>query len=440
MSLELRCEGAINGLSEEQRTALLERSLARDSEVSTTAAGIIEKVRQGGDRALFEFAREYDGAELTTLEVPRSEWKAAAADLDGDVRTSLERAARNIRRFHEALVPAPVRMEVEPGVVLERRVAPLGRAGVYAPGGRASYPSSVLMGVIPARAVGVEEVVVCCPPGQDGQVAAVVRAACWISNADRLFAVGGAGAVAALAYGTESVPQVDVVVGPGNAYVNEAKRQVAGTVRIDSPAGPSELLIMADHTAPPAWVAAELIAQAEHDVDACVGAVCLTESVLTDIRRALADELTRTPRSDTARAALARHGFLLVASDEAEAVDFATRYAPEHLSIMVENASEIAEKTCTAGTIFVGPSSSVAFGDYLSGANHVLPTAGAARAFSGLSAEHFLRSYTVQTITEEGARALAGPTASLAEAEGLPGHAAAARLRDSIPSASGSTL
>lgn len=439
MTLDISSEGRVADLAEDDQRRLFERSLAADSAAASTAAEIIERIRVEGDDALFDLAARFDGASLESLEVPKDQWKAAADALPDDLRAALDRAARNIGRFHAALVPPPVRYEPEPGVVLERRVAPVRRAGVYAPGGRAAYPSSVLMGAIPARAAGVNEVVVCSPPGADGQVSAPVLAACWFSGADRLFAVGGAGAVAAMALGTESVPRVDVLVGPGNAYVNEAKRLLAGTVRIDSPAGPSELLVVADESARPDWVAAELVAQAEHDADACVGAVCVGSDVAADVRRALAMALNTAPRADIARAALARHGFILAAESRKEALRFANHYAAEHLSLMVSDPDAAAERMRTSGTVFVGGASSVAFGDYMTGANHVLPTAGTSRSFSGLGAEHFLRSYTVQTLTPEAASEMSDDTSVFADAEGLPGHAAAARLRRMPSSPEGRT-
>lgn len=433
MTLDLSAEGRVADLDEAEERRLFERALAEDSAVASAAADIIARVRAEGDAALFDLAAQFDGASLEALEVPKAQWKAAAERLREDFRAALDRAARNIGRFHAALVPPPVQYQPEPGVVLERRVAAVRRAGVYAPGGRAAYPSSVLMGAIPARAAGVNEVIVCSPPGPDGEVSAPVLAACWFSGADRLFAVGGAGAVAAMALGTQTIPRVDVLVGPGNAYVNEAKRLLAGTVRIDSPAGPSELLVLADASARPDWVAAELVAQAEHDVDACVGAVCIGSDVAADLRRALTMALNTAPRAEIARAALARHGFILAAESRKEALRFANRYAAEHLSLMISEPGEAAERMRSSGTIFVGGPSSVAFGDYMTGANHVLPTAGTSRSFSGLGAEHFLRSYTVQTLTTDAAAAMAEATGVFADAEGLPGHAAAARLR-SAPS------
>lgn len=427
--LRLFCEGRLADLAPAARAHLLERAAADAPELASTVAGILEDVRARGDAALRDMAERFDGVRLEALELPRERWDDALDALPDGVRRALERAAANIRAFHEAQRPADVTLEVEPGVRITRTWWPLARVGVYAPGGRAAYPSSVLMGVVPARAAGVGEVVVCSPPGPDGLPPAEVLAACAIAGADRLFALGGAGAVAALAFGTESVPAVDAVVGPGNRWVTEAKRQVAGRLVIDSPAGPSEVLVLADDGADAGLVAHELLAQAEHDPDAACVLVTTSEALAGRVRAALARLLADAPRRDVAAQALAANGAVLVAASLDEAVAFAEAYAPEHLSVMTAEAADVARRVHTAGTSFVGPWASVAFGDYLTGANHVLPTAGRARSFSGLSTHHFLRASTVQEITAEGAASMADDVALLAGAEGLPAHAAAALAR-----------
>ena len=425
--LRLFARGRLADLDAETTARLLDRAPTDDPRLAESVSKLIADVRARGDGALLEMAERFDGVRLRSLEVPRGAWARAAAALDPVVRAALERAAGNIRRFHAAQLPADVSLEVEPGVRVTRTWAPLSRVGVYAPGGRAAYPSSVLMGVVPAKAAGVPEVVVCSPPGPSGLPPAEVLAACAIAGADRLFAIGGAGAVAALVHGTESVPRVDAVVGPGNRWVTEAKRQVAGEVTIDSPAGPSEVLVLADQTASARSVALEVLAQAEHDPDAACVVVTTHAPLAAEVEAALAELLEEAPRADICRQALASAGAVLVADALGEALDFVERYAPEHLSVMTRNAAEDARAVRTAGTTFVGPAASVAFGDYMSGANHVLPTAGRARSFSGLSTAHYLRSYTIQEIDPEGARSMANDVASLAAAEGLPAHAAAAR-------------
>ncbi len=429
MTLELRATGRIAELDAERRAALLERQPMDDPALGPAVARIVEEVRERGDAALLEMAERFDGVRLEAAEVPRPRWDEALAGLSAPVRRALERAAANIRRFHEAQRPNDVTVEVEPGLRITRRWVALERVGVYAPGGTAAYPSSVLMGVVPARAAGVDEVIVCSPPGPGGAPPAEVLAACAIAGADRVFALGGAGAVAAMAYGTGSVPAVDAIVGPGNRWVTEAKRQVAGTLRIDSPAGPSEVLVLCDDAADPELVALEMLAQAEHDPDAACVVVSTSERVARESAAALERLLAEAPRGEIARTALRSYGGIVVAATLEEALAFTDAFAPEHLSIMTTEAAGQARALRNAGTTFVGGAASVAFGDYLTGANHVLPTAGRSRSFSGLGIQHYLRSFTIQEMTDEAAAALAEDVGLLADAEGLPAHAAAARAR-----------
>lgn len=421
--------GALDSLDAAACARLFDRGRATDATVEHDVRRIIEDVRARGDAALRDMALRFDGARLEAIEVPRERCEGALRELDPDVRAALEQAASNIAAFHRAQLPQPMEMEPVPGVVLGRRAEPLRRVGVYAPGGRAAYPSSVLMGVIPAKVAGVDEVVVASPPGPDGLPPAAVLAACALAGADRVFATGGAGAIAAFALGTASVPRVDRVVGPGNAYVTEAKRQLTGVVAIDSPAGPSEILVIADDTADASLVAAELLAQAEHDPDAAAVLVAtdahLCDAVDAEIRRRLEVE----PRADIIRAALSARGALLTVDRLDDAVRFAEAYAPEHLLVVTRAPRELLPHLRAAGTIFLGAAASVAFGDYITGANHVLPTAGLARAWAGLSVNDFLRWATWQELSDGAAARLAAPTVALARAEGLPAHARAARLR-----------
>ncbi len=421
--------GRLSDVSAETFALLLDRKPRDDPGLASAVAAIITNVRTRGDAALREMAERFDGAELQTLEVPPARWEDALTGLDPAVRAGLERAAANVRRFHEAQVPADVTVEIEPGVTISRVSVPLERVGVYAPGGRAAYPSSVLMGVVPAKAAGVGEVVLCSPPDPSGLPSEEVMAAAAIAEADRLFTLGGAGAIAALAFGTESVAAVDAIVGPGNRWVTEAKRQVAGHLVIDSPAGPSEVLVVADTSAYARVVTLELIAQAEHDPDAACVLVTPSESLALAVEEELITMVPEAARADIVRKALMATGAILITETLDEAIEFANRYAPEHTSVMTENALEDARRITTSGTTFVGHSASVAFGDYLTGANHVLPTGGRARSFSGLSTHHFLRSFTLQEIDGAGADSLAKDVAVLARAEGLPGHAAAALAR-----------
>lgn len=416
-------------LSRSERSRLLDRRPSDEPGLASRVRTTLDRVRRDGDGALREMAREFDGVDLQDLEVPRERWDDALRTLDPRLREDLEEAVRNIDTFHRAQIPDDIQIVVRPGLTLGRRSVPLSVAGVYAPGGRAAYPSSVLMGVVPARAAGVEQVVVCSPPGPLGLPPNEVLAAAAMAGASRLFAVGGAGAIAAMAFGTHSVPRAQAVVGPGNRYVTEAKRQVAGEVIIDSPAGPSEVLVVADAGADPSLCALELVCQAEHDPDAAVAFVTDSPPLFERVHAALAEAAARTPRREIVETALLRNGALLLAEDWDGALGFAREYAPEHLALYSRDPRSDLEKIPTSGTAFLGQAAAVAFGDYLTGANHVLPTGGLARSFSSLSTLHFLRMYTWQEISPEAAAAMSPAVERMAEAEGLPAHAEAVRAR-----------
>ena len=426
-ALALRASGPLAALAGAERAALCERLPARDQQVRAVTAAILERVAREGDAALIALARELDGVALTTLEVPREQRRAALAALSPALRAAMERAVANLTSVHRAARPAASETSPEPGIRVGRRPDPIARVGAYAPGGRAAYPSSVLMTVVPGRVAGVGEIVLCSPPGPDGLPAPATLAAAELAGADRVFAIGGAGAIAAMAFGTASVPRVDRIVGPGNAWVCEAKAQVAGRVAIDCPAGPSELLVVADASADPSAVARELVAQAEHDPRASAVAVAIGAPAAEAIAHALARELAATPRREIVARSLARGGAVLSADTLAEALAFAGQYAPEHLMLALAEPGAALRDVRNAGTVFLGPASSVAFGDYLTGANHVLPTGGLARSYSGLSPLDFVRWTTWQQVTPGAAATLAGPAGALADAEGLPAHAAAAR-------------
>jgi histidinol dehydrogenase len=386
----------------------------------------VDRVRREGDAALRAMALQYDGATLDRIEVPEDRIRDALNGLPPDLRRAMSRAAANIARVHENSVPPAREIETEPGVLVGRRPDPLDSVGVYAPGGRASYPSSVLMGVIPARCAGVRQIVLCSPPDSDGLPPAPILAAAAIADVDRVFAIGGAGAIAAMAIGTESVPRTDKIVGPGNVYVAEAKLQLSGTVAFDSPAGPSELLVIADDESNPERIAREMLAQAEHDPLAAVVAVCASEAFALKLLAAVERSLHAQTRVSIIAEALGARGAILWSASRREVIDFACEYAPEHLLIAASDASDICSKVRNAGTIFLGESSSVSFGDYMTGANHVLPTGTLARSYSGLSTLDFVRWTTYQRISESAAAALADDVATFARAEMLPAHAAAA--------------
>lgn len=423
----IRQIAALDTLPPAERAGLCERRRPRDPAVRKVTAAILERVARDGDAALRSLARELDGVALDALEVPRERWRAALAAIDPPLRAALERSAANLATVHRAFRPRADEVSPEPGIRVGRRPDPLARVGVYAPGGRASYPSSLLMAVVPARIAGVAEVIVCSPPGPDGSPAAVVLAAAELAGADRLFALGGAGAIAAMALGTATVPRVDRIVGPGNAWVAEAKAQVAGTVSIDCPAGPSELVIVADAQADEETVARELIAQAEHGAGACAVAIAIGETPARRIASAIERLLAASPGNGAVAGALGDRGAVLWTDSLDRALDFVASYAPEHLMLAVADPAAALAEVRNAGSVFLGAQSSVVFGDYMTGANHVLPTGGLARSYSGLSPLDFVRWTTWQSVDAAAAASLALAVGTLAAAERLPAHAAAAR-------------
>ena len=420
--------GAIADLDVHDARVLLDRGFTTDPHLRDRVSRILARVWEQRDTALRALARELDGVDLDELEVPRERCTRALTALDPELRRVLQRAADNITRVHRALPIAVTEVEPEPGIVIGRRPDPLDRVGVYAPGGRAAYPSSVLMGAIPARVAGVREITLCSPPQrQTGLPSDIVLAAAALASVDRVFALGGAGAIGAMAYGTQSIARVDRIVGPGNAYVAEAKLQVRNTVATDSPAGPSELLIIADASADPELVAREMLAQAEHDTDACVVCIMIGGASPDVVEGFVRSRLVDQPRAMIIASALATRGALLSAGSLDEAVEFAERYAPEHVLLAVSDSERLLPRVRSAGTVFLGMSSSVTFGDYMTGANHVLPTGGLARCYSGLSTLDFVRWTTYQRVTPAAASRLADDVARFAESENLTAHAGAAR-------------
>ena len=423
--LRFRLRGELASLGDDLRE-LCNRSTSNDGAVRARTAAIVERVRVEGDAALLDLALELDGVRLESLEVTPAAVRRALERTAPDLRAAMERSAANITVAHRAFAPTPAEVETEPGVLVGRRADPLGAVGVYAPGGRAAYPSSVLMGAIPARVAGARTVVLCSPPGRDGLPAQAVLAAAALAKVDRVFAIGGAGAIAAMAFGTRTVPAVNRIVGPGNSYVAEAKLQVAGSVGIDSPAGPSELLVIADDSVDPASVAREALAQAEHDPQAAVVLVTLGEALALDVERELCSRIGSQARGSIVAQSLASRGALLWCDSLPDAIAFSNEYAPEHLLLAVRDPDAAFDRVRNAGSAFLGARSSVAFGDYMTGANHVLPTGGAARSYSGLSTLDFTRWTTYQRVSPDAAARLARDTSIFARAEGLTGHAEAA--------------
>ena len=435
MSSPFRFTGAVAALSAADRRTLFDRSTSADDVVRTQTAEIIRRVQRGGDAALRELAAQFDGARLDLVEVPRSQWDSARDAMQPALRTALERTVHNVRAAHAAFLPTAVEVGTEPGIIVGRRPDPLQRVGVYAPGGRAAYPSSLIMGVVPAKVAGVPDVIVCSPPSSNGVPSDVVLAAAAIAGADRVFAIGGAGAIAAMAYGTDSVPRVDRIVGPGNAYVAEAKLQCAGAVAIDSPAGPSELLVIVDDSVDPAVVARELLAQAEHDPRAAVVCVAVGASVATGVLQAIDALLPSIQRRQIVAEALAFAGAVLHTDTLDDAVRFANQWAAEHLLLALAPATidTAFAQLRGAGTVFLGQTASVAFGDYMTGANHVLPTGGLSRCYSGLSTLDFIRWTSWQRVTPAAAASLAPDVGRFADSEGLPNHAVTARQWSPAP-------
>ena len=398
-------------------------------DISGLTADIIADVRQSGDAALRRYTKEFDKAEPDTLEVPREQLDQALADLEPGLRSVLEEAAENIRAFHRRQVQNGFIISGKPGIVLGQKVTPIEKVGVYIPGGTAPLPSTVLMDCIPAKIAGCSEIMMVSPPACGGDIAPIILAAARIAGVDRVFRCGGAQAVAALAYGTESVPRADKIVGPGNAFVAEAKRQVFGRVGIDMIAGPSDILVIADAASDSRHVAADLLSQADHDRDAC--AVLITDSpVLAQaVSKEIEEQLARLPRMEIARASLARSGKIILTKDIPEAVRIANALAPEHLELCVDNPFDCLAQVKNAGSIFLGRSSPEALGDYFAGANHTLPTNGTARFASALSVEDFVKKSQFTYYGKDAMADAADKIARFARLEGLEGHARSALVR-----------
>lgn len=405
----------------------------RTADVSDAVSEILRNVRAHGDAALRMYTEKFDGVQLTDLEVTKAELEEGAAQVEPEFLRILEEAAENIRAFHERQVRGSFLISEKNGIVMGQKVMPIARVGLYVPGGTAAYPSTVLMDSIPAKIAGCETLVMTTPPGRDGRVNPAILAAAKTAGVDRIFKIGGAQAVAALAYGTESIPAVDKIVGPGNAFVAEAKKQVFGKVAVDMIAGPSEILIVADGTASPAIVAADMLSQAEHDKMA--SAVLVTDSL--SLAEAVAQELERQlallPRFEIARESIDRNGKIILAETIEEAIDIANEIAPEHLELCVDHPFDYLDAVRNAGSIFMGKHCPEALGDYLAGPNHTLPTGGTARFSSPLSVDDFVKKSQFTYFTKDALAAVAKDVAYFAEKEGLSAHARSALSRFQEP-------
>ena len=415
-------------LSGERRAALLGRGRGRLRELREPVQTILDDVRERGDVAVLEYAERFD-TRPERLRVPEDEIQRALAAADPAYVAALRQAAANIEALHRAQMADQPAVETEPGVRIWRVWRPIERVGIYTPGGGALYPSCLLMSAIPARIAGCRDIVVCTPPGPDGHVPPPVLAAAALAGVTEVYAVGGVQAIAAMAYGTGTIRRVDKIFGPGNSYVAAAKALVASEVAIDLPAGPSEVLILADDTANPVWVAADLLAQAEHGPESACVLVTTSPQLATAVREAMDQHIGQLATEAVIRESLRNHGALLVVETLDAALDFVNDYAAEHLEIVTDDAGILVERVRHAGSVFLGNWSAVAAGDYASGGNHTLPTAGYARSYGPLSIESFGRQMQVQHVEARGLGRLCASIQTLATAEGLPGHAASVRVR-----------
>ena len=397
--------------------------------VTDTVAEILRNVRERGDEALREYTEKFDHTQLESLVVTEEEMREALDEVDPDFLRILRRAAENIRKFHSRQVRNSFIINDEDGILTGQKVIPVDRAGLYVPGGTAVYPSTVLMDVIPAKIAGVKEVILTTPPGRDGKINPAVLAAASVARADRIVKIGGAQAIAALAFGTESVPKVDKIVGPGNAFVAEAKRQVYGMVSIDMIAGPSEILVVADGKSNPAWVAADLLSQAEHDKVASAVLVTDSAELAEKVSEEIEKQIPELIRSEIARVSIDQNGKIIVADDLRAAIEIANEIAPEHLELCVDNPFDYLDGIRHAGSVFLGRNCPEALGDYLAGPNHTLPTQGTARFSSPLSVDDFVKKTQYTYYTKEALGRVAADVAAFAEKEGLTGHARSALVR-----------
>ncbi|HOI69334.1 MAG: histidinol dehydrogenase [Methanothrix sp.] len=415
-------------LVDEEAKGLLSRGLDVQA-VMPAVVEIVNEVQERGDRALADLTERFDGVRIGKVRVGADEIEKAGDQVPEKLKKALEIALENIAAFHHQELDRDLWMtETSPGVLAGQMVVPLDSVGAYVPGGRAAYPSSALMTVVPAKVAGIERVIVCTPPGKEGKVNPITLVAAEMAGADEIYRVGGVQAVSAMAFGTESIRPVQKIVGPGNIYVTAAKLLLRSTVEIDMPAGPSEVLIIADYSAEPVVLASDMIAQAEHDPQSISVLVTDDEDLAIATRAEVEKQALEAARREIVKKSLERAAILVAESME-EAVAFSNNFAPEHLEIIVRDPMDVLGKIRNAGSVFLGPYTPVAAGDYASGTNHVLPTSGYARAFSGLNVDAFVKKITVQKISKEGLSLLKDAITILAEAEGLDAHAESVRKR-----------
>lgn len=399
------------------------------ADITAAVEKIISDVRENGDRALREYALKFDGAVLDNLEVTEEEIEDAFAAVDPALIEVIKKAAENIREYHSKQKREGFRFERKNGVILGQKITPIENAGIYIPGGTASYPSSVLMNTIPAKIAGCRQIVMVSPPSRGGTIAPVILAAAKIAGVDRIFKTGGAQAVAALAYGTESVPKVDKITGPGNAFVAEAKKQVFGKVSIDMIAGPSEILVIADEKSNPEFVAADMLSQAEHDKMATAVLVTDSRELAGKVAEELEKQLSLLPREEIARASIENNGAVIITDNLHRAVEISNELAPEHLEICTDNPFDYLDEITNAGSVFLGRFCCESLGDYLAGPNHTLPTSGTARFSSPLSVDEFIKKTQFSYFEKEALREVRDDIDIFARSEGLDAHARAATIR-----------
>lgn len=413
----------------EQWAELCGRPSDSNPAVRERVAEILERVRKDGDRAILELTGEIDGFAPDCLEVPRTAIEAASEEISTELKTAIGKAAANIRAFHSAQMPSRIELETSPGVRCIQKPVPIRKVGLYIPGGTAPLFSTVLMLAIPAKIAGCSEVVLCTPAGKTGEIAPAVLYAASLCGIDRVYRIGGAQAIAAMAYGTESVPKVDKIFGPGNQYVTTAKQMLgASVVAIDMPAGPSEVMVIADRSAVPAHIAADLLSQAEHGRDSQVMLLCNDENLARETEAQVYLQVRQLSREELAECALEKSRFIVFQSED-DIVEFANLYAPEHLIVSTEDPWRVTDRICCAGSVFVGHYTPESAGDYASGTNHTLPTSAWAHSYSGVNIDSYMRKMTIQEITREGLESLAPTIIAMAEAEGLQAHANAVKVR-----------
>lgn len=413
---------------EVQNSEIFARSTAA-ADVSGIVSEIIENVKANGDKALFEYCERFDKAKLSSLEVTEAEIDEAFNSVEPKFLEIIKKAAGNIRNFHSKQVRNSFIISEQDGIVTGQKVTPIEKVGLYVPGGTAAYPSTVLMDSIPAKIAGCKEICITTPPSANGKVNPVILAAAKVAGVDRIFKVGGAQAIAALSYGTETVPKVDKIVGPGNAFVAEAKRQVFGLVSIDMIAGPSEILVVADSACNPEFVAADLLSQAEHDKMASAVLVCDSMELAQNVSDALEHQIPQLLRSEIARTSIDNNGKIIVADNLLKAIDIANEIAPEHLELCIDNPFDYLDKVKHAGSIFMGKYCPEALGDYYAGPNHTLPTSGTARFSSPLSVDDFVKKTQYTYYTRDALSKVYDEVAFFAEKEGLTAHAKSAVIR-----------